>query len=81
LANQVRKATCRRKDRIALKGDENAGRVPASVLDFDIPSGAGAGLVCVPFVTAKLFIAGAPWTKLAEIDIRESNIGFNGKSA
>jgi hypothetical protein len=39
------------------------------VLDFGIPSGDGAGLVCVPFVTAKLFIAGAPWMKLAEIDI------------
>ena len=38
-------------------------------LDFSILSGDGAGLVRVPFVTAKLFIACAPWTKLAEIHI------------
>ena len=38
-------------------------------LDFGILSGDRAALVRVPFVTAKLFIARAPWTKLAEIDI------------
>jgi hypothetical protein len=79
LANQVRKANCRRKDRIALKGDENAGRFPASALDFGMPPGDGADRACRSSLQCYLSPARRGRT-LPRSTFRESSIGFNGKS-